>query len=468
MSGKLPAIRDLPAHMSSRRVLCSWQRRFLAVAAAVLLLLPVLDAVTGHGVPVSALVRAVVVAALAANLVRLLYLLWMSLVAWRVPSGCPVGEPPPDSELPTYTVLVPLYREDRIVPRLVEELAALDYPPDRLQILLLIEADDHRTLAAAANVGPPFEIVVIPADGPQTKPKACNVGLSRATGELCTIYDAEDRPDPDQLRRVATAFLAAGPEVVCIQAELHYWNPHTNWLTAQFTAEYALRFRLTVHGLERLRLPIPLGGTSNHFRARVLAELGGWDPYNVTEDADLGIRIARRGGVIHVLPSTTNEEANSRLGNWLRQRSRWCKGHIQTWLVHMRAPRELWRELGPLRFAVFHIELGLPLLTSLLNPFLWVLALLFLIQLGGWAEAIAAPIPVELGLVVGTSAYLVATIQLAVAARIRGCRRAAAASLTAPVYAMLVTVGTYKGLFQLIHPRRRHYWEHTEHGLVDE
>lgn len=240
-----------------------------------------------------------------------------------------------DAALPPYTVLVPLYREATVLPTLVSRLSALDYPRDRLQILLLIEADDAETLDAAVTCAtdPRFEIVVIPDSVPKTKPKACNIGLARAVGEFCVIYDAEDRPDPDQLRKAALAFRLSPQRVVCVQAELQYWNPWTNWLTRCFAAEYATNFSMTLHGMDRYRLAIPLGGTSNHFRTDALRALGGWDPYNVTEDADLGIRIARRGWDVRMMVSVTEEEANARLGNWLRQRSRWIKGYLQTWLV---------------------------------------------------------------------------------------------------------------------------------------
>lgn len=290
------------------------------------------------------------------------------------------GELPPEHELPGYTVLVPLYRESKVLHALLDRLAALDYPDDRRQILLLVEEDDEETRGALPAVLPSgFEVVLIPAGHPRTKPKACNVGLRHARGEFCVIFDAEDQPEPAQPAQGGGGLRSSPRWMVCVQAELQYWNPWTNWLTRCFAAEYAHNFGLFLHGLDRFRLPIPLGGTSNHFRTDALRDLGAWDPFNVTEDADLGIRIARRGWSVRMMESVTLEEANCRLGNWLRQRSRWIKGYCQTWLVHMRSPVRLWRELGPRGFVSFQLAVGFATLTTLLNPVFWAMTALYLV-----------------------------------------------------------------------------------------
>lgn len=379
----------------------------------------------------------------------------------------------PDELLPRYTVLVPLHREGEVLPHLVTRLASLDYPTDRLQVLLLIEEDDDETRAALDAVvgspqglGPQFEVVLVPPEGPRTKPKACNVGLRRATGELCVIYDAEDRPDLDQLRKAVLGFWQQTDRVVCIQAELQYWNPWTNWLTRCFAAEYATNFSLFLRGLDRHRLAIPLGGTSNHFRTDALLDLGGWDPYNVTEDADLGIRIARRGWDVRMMQSVTEEEANSHLGNWIRQRSRWIKGYVQTWLVHTRRPWRLWRELGTRRFVAFNLAVGFAPVTTLVNPLFWALTLAYLttgpdrIQelFPGWVLYLGAAT-----LVLG-NATMVYTLM--VGCMERGLHRAVRAMLSVPLYWGLMSIAAYKALFQLVRPSRRHYWELTVHGLV--
>jgi glycosyltransferase XagB len=372
--------------------------------------------------------------------------------------------------LPTYTLLVPLHREEKVLPELVKRLSGLDYPPERLQILLLIEEDDALTRKAAdrLTLDKQFEVVLIPPGGPKTKPKACNVGLRMATGEFCVIYDAEDRPDPDQLRKAVLAFDSYPDWVVCVQAELQYWNPWTNWMTRCFAAEYALNFSLVLRGLDRFGLPIPLGGTSNHFRTDALRTLGGWDPYNVTEDADLGIRIARRGWSVRVMNSVTEEEANSRLGNWLRQRSRWIKGYYQTWLVHMRNPVKLWRELGTKQFVSFQLTLGFFSATALINPIFWLLTCVYLVN-GPSHISVLFPGPVlYTGVATMTLGNLFMVYYMMLGCMERRLFSAVRSTLLVPLYWGLMSLAAYKALGQLLRPSKRHYWELTEHGLVED
>ncbi|MFC7571176.1 glycosyltransferase [Klenkia terrae] len=285
-----------------------------------------------------------------------------------------------DAELPRYTILVPVYKEAGIVGLLMKNLSSLDYPREKLEILLLLEEDDPETLQAALAAAPPdiVRILVVPHSLPKTKPRACNVGLSFARGDLVVIYDAEDRPDPDQLKKSVVAFAKGGTDLVCVQAALNYFNAEENLLTRMFTLEYSSWFDYTLPGLDAMRLPIPLGGTSNHFRADMLRELGGWDPFNVTEDADLGVRASARGGRVAVVNSTTYEEANMALGNWLRQRSRWIKGYMQTFLVHSRHPVRLVRAIGLRQAVGFLLTIGGTPATFLLTPVLWVLFILYL------------------------------------------------------------------------------------------
>jgi cellulose synthase/poly-beta-1,6-N-acetylglucosamine synthase-like glycosyltransferase len=373
-----------------------------------------------------------------------------------------------DTDLPRYTILVPLHREAEVLPYLLARLGELDYPVDKLQILLLVEEDDTATRGALDEVTlrEQFEVVLIPHSTPKTKPKACNVGLTRATGEFCVIYDAEDRPDPDQLRKAVLAFRLLPDRVVCVQAELHYWNPWTNWLTQCFAAEYATNFSLSLRGLDRHQLAIPLGGTSNHFRTDALRSLGGWDPFNVTEDADLGIRIARRGWDVRMMVSVTEEEANSRLGNWVRQRSRWIKGYIQTWLVHTRNPWRLWRELGTRRFVAFHLMMGFSTFTMLVNPIFWALTLTYLVTGPQYIEVLFPAAVLYLGVATMILGNVLMMYCLMLGCMERGLHRAVRIMLTVPLYWGLMSVAAYKALFQLLRPSRRHYWELTEHGLV--
>ncbi|NUT93738.1 MAG: glycosyltransferase [Saccharothrix sp.] len=380
----------------------------------------------------------------------------------------PSEEDMTDADLPPYTVLVPLYREEAVLPGLIATLGRLDYPADRVQVLLLVEQDDEATRAALDRLEPPagFEVVPVLAGGPRTKPNACNVGLARATGELCVIYDAEDRPEAAQLRKAVAAFARLPDRVVCVQAELAYWNPWSNWLTRNFAAEYALNFALVLRGLDRLRLPIPLGGTSNHFRVDALRALGGWDPHNVTEDADLGVRIARRGWEVRMVDSVTLEEANSRLGNWLRQRSRWIKGYMQTWLVHMRHPWRLLCDLGAWRFTAFQLTFGMATFTALVNPLFWAMTCAYLVVGPEPIEPLFPPAVLYAGMVTMLGGNLLVLYQFMAGCMERGLYRAVPTLLTMPLYWALMSAAAYKALAQLLRPRRRHHWELTRHGLV--
>ncbi|MGO8957334.1 MAG: glycosyltransferase family 2 protein [Streptosporangiaceae bacterium] len=373
-----------------------------------------------------------------------------------------------DEDLPVYTVLVPLYREEKVLRTLVDKLSELSYPPSRLQILLLIEEDDELTRQALRRMplAEQFEVVVIPPRYPRTKPKACNEGLRHARGEFCVIFDAEDRPEPDQLRKAVAAFRSQPEWVVCVQAELQYWNPWTNWLTRFFAAEYALNFSLVLRGLDKFGLPIPLGGTSNHFRTEAIRQLGGWDPYNVAEDADLGMRIARRGWSVRMMASVTEEEANSKVGNWIRQRSRWIKGYFQTWLVHMRSPWQLWRELGTRQFVGLQLTLGFATLSGLVNPVFWALTCLYVVAGPGPISPFFPPTVLIAGLLTMAIGNLLMIEAMMAGCMARGLHRGLRSMLLVPVYWALMSVAAYKALLQLLRPSRRHYWELTAHGLV--
>jgi cellulose synthase/poly-beta-1,6-N-acetylglucosamine synthase-like glycosyltransferase len=374
-----------------------------------------------------------------------------------------------DRSLPNYTVLVPAYGEPEVIKDLVRELRKLDYPVDRLDIKLLLEEDDIPTIRAAEEVvaGPPFEIVRVPYSEPRTKPKALNHGLRLARGQpgrgMVTIYDAEDRPEPLQLRRAVAAMRRADPSVACLQAKLAYYNADQNILTRWFTVEYAMWFSQLLPGLVAQHAPLPLGGTSNHFRRAVLEELGGWDAYNVTEDADLGIRLHRMGYRTGVLESTTYEEANSDFVNWIKQRSRWYKGYLQTWLVHMRHPIQLWRELGPAGFIGFNLFVGGTPMLSLLNPIFWGMTLVWFAVHPMWISGLFPAWLYYLSLLclaVGNFAFVYTTM---VAARITGSPRLVLASIMSPAYWVMMSIAAIKAILQLVHAPS--FWEKTFHGL---
>ncbi len=324
-----------------------------------------------------------------------------------------------NQDLPVYTVLVPMYKEPDVLPILAAALRKMDYPRSKLDIKLVLEADDFATINAAKELAldSTFEIIRVPPSLPKTKPKACNYALQFARGQYLTIYDAEDKPDSDQFKKALVTFRKMGPNTACVQARLNYFNAEENWLTRMFTLEYSLWFDMFLPALDRLRIPIPLGGTSNHFELEKLRAVGVWDPFNVTEDADLGLRFAAMGYRVGVFNSVTYEEANSQLGNWIRQRSRWIKGHLQTWLVNMRDPVDLYRRVGFRGFCSLQLFIGGGILSALAYPFL---VLPFLIWIFTRTTALAAFFPPEvrivtfLNLVAGNS-FLIYTSMLAAA-----------------------------------------------------
>lgn len=263
------------------------------------------------------------------------------LAAACTPLPLVASAPLAEWDLPSYTIIAPLYREAEVVAELVENLAALDYPRDRLQALIVLEADDEVTKAAVRAIALPVfvQVLIAPPGTPKTKPRACNHALDRARGELVVIYDAEDMPDPGQLREAAARFAASDPRLACLQAPLRIEDPGFSlFLPSQFRLEYAAHFEVLLPALSRWGLAFPLGGTSNHFKSSALREVGGWDPYNVTEDADVGFRLAAAGYRLGVIGRPTWETAPTTAEQWLPQRARWIKGHMQTLAVHARGP----------------------------------------------------------------------------------------------------------------------------------
>jgi cellulose synthase/poly-beta-1,6-N-acetylglucosamine synthase-like glycosyltransferase len=371
----------------------------------------------------------------------------------------------PAEEFAVYTVMLPLYHEAAVLPQLLNAIRGLHYPPELLDVKLLLEEGDLETARAVAGADLPdyFEVLTVPDDGPRGKARACNFGLARARGEFLVIFDAEDCPDPDQLAASVAAFRNQADDVVCLQAQLNCFNREHNLLTRWFTAEYSVWFDQLLPGLSALDAPIPLGGTSNHFVTARLREIGGWDVYNVTEDAELGVRVSMHGWKTAILGSTTYEEATGRYGNWLRQRSRWVKGYMQTYLRYMRHPVELWRQIGTTGFGVFQLFFGANTVCLLLNPVYWALVVVWFVWRPSWIESIF-PGPVFyialFGLIVGNVACLLAMVS--------GCygRRNYADvkwALLSPLYWLLMSVAAYKALVQLIY--KPWYWEKTEHGF---
>jgi cellulose synthase/poly-beta-1,6-N-acetylglucosamine synthase-like glycosyltransferase len=370
-----------------------------------------------------------------------------------------------NDDLPIYTILLPVYKEDKLIKKLIWNLQSLDYPREKLDIKLLIEEDDDKTLNAVRNLDFPaiFEVVVVPFHMPKTKPKACNYGLHFAHGKYLTIYDAEDIPDTDQLKKVVAMFAKLPSHYICIQSALNYFNRNENFLTRMFTLEYSYWFDYMLPGLDTLDIPIPLGGTSNHFKLDNLVELGAWDPFNVTEDADLGVRAYAKGYKIAIVNSTTFEEANNEPINWIRQRSRWIKGYMQTYLVHMRNPVELWRKVGWKGFLGFNFFIGATPLTFLVYPFLLAIFICYLVfdlstirtLFPDWVLFMSI-----FNLMVGNILMIYINMMAVFKRRFY---ELILFSIANPVYWLMHSIAAFKGLYQLI--VKPFYWEKTEHGL---
>lgn len=372
-----------------------------------------------------------------------------------------------DKNLPVYTILCPLYKEAHILPHFLDSIEKLDYPKNKLDVLLLLEEDDKETIKAVSKLDIPSYVktLIVPDSQPKTKPKACNFGLAHAKGEYLVIYDAEDKPEPLQLKKAIMAFQKVPSNIVCLQAKLNYFNPNQNLLTRFFTAEYSLWFDVILPGLQSIDSTIPLGGTSNHFKTKTLIELKGWDPFNVTEDCDLGVRLFKQGFKTAIIDSTTLEEANSSPKNWLRQRSRWIKGYMQTYLVHMRNPLQFLREHG-VHALIFQLVIGARISFMLINPFLWLITFSYFALYQYVGPAIEAFFPSIIfymavtSLIFGNFMYIY-NYMIGLAKREHwGLIKYV---FLVPLYWLMASVAAAIALYQLM--VKPHYWEKTEHGL---
>ncbi|MEP9383251.1 glycosyltransferase [Nocardioides cheoyonin] len=381
----------------------------------------------------------------------------------------------PDGSLPIFTILMPVFHEANIVEKLVANIGALDYPKSKLDVLLLLEESDEETIAAAKAMNPPayVRLVVVPPGQPQTKPRACNYGLAFARGDFVVIYDAEDQPHPDQLRKAVEAFdrdeiertqLGSRQQpLACVQASLAYFNADYNVLTRMFAVEYAHWFEAMLPGMDNSRIPIPLGGTSNHFHTGRLRELGAWDPWNVTEDADLGLRASVRGYRASVIDSSTGEEATAETRAWIRQRTRWIKGYIVTSAVNTRHPVRFARRVGlrgvigmvglimatPLAFLVYPVSLGFTALTYVGVQFVG-LYLPHIVELIGFTTFLF-----------GNACMI---ISAGIAATWRYNWRIGIFAIFCNVYWLLHSYAAWRALFQVL--KDPHTWEKTPHGLT--
>lgn len=371
--------------------------------------------------------------------------------------------------LPKYTIISPFYKESAILPQYINAMKILDYPKNKLQILIILEEDDVETIAASKDLKLPsnFEVRIVPQSVPKTKPKALNFGLLNVTGEYVVVYDAEDIPEKDQLKKAVLAFQKSDTRVKCIQAKLNYYNPQRNILTRLFTAEYSLWFDLILPGIQSISGPIPLGGSSNHFHRKYLEELKAWDSFNVTEDCDLGIRLAKKGYSTAIIQSTTYEEATENFNKWFWQRTRWIKGYLQTYLVHMRRPNEFFGNGKRSDLITFQFIVGGKIALMYINPIMWFLTICYFILRNQIGSQFGTFFPTPIlymglfSLFIGNFLYLYYYMV--------GCARREYWSLVnfvilVPVYWLMMSAAAYVALYKLL--TEPHYWAKTSHRLI--
>jgi cellulose synthase/poly-beta-1,6-N-acetylglucosamine synthase-like glycosyltransferase len=371
-----------------------------------------------------------------------------------------------DSQLPIYSILVPLFKEKKqTISSLINALTNLDYPKEKLDIKLVCEDIDLETIQTIKSLKPPanFQIIKVPDTYPRTKPKACNYALNFCKGEFITIYDAEDRPEASQLKKVLSVFYqnqnSGYSNLVCVQARLNFYNRNENILTKLFAIEYASLFDYILKGLKKLNIPIPLGGTSNHFRVNVLKSLYAWDPYNVTEDADVGIRLALAGMKTELVDSITLEEAPLNINSWINQRSRWIKGYFQTFFVHIKQTKRLYKNHGLASLFGFIMFVGVPGFIYLATiPVIILTTIDYLFSSSQMSLYLIQFCFLNLVLTLFSNFFISFYIIIS-----RNCFKMLDAAIIFPIYWMLHCIASYQSLYQLI--KKPHHWNKTEHGV---
>jgi len=369
-----------------------------------------------------------------------------------------------DEDLPHYTVLIPLLHEAEVIPQIIRAMTAIDYPNDKLEYIITLEEHDTETRDAILANNPPgnFRILTLPDVKPKTKPKALNVAFRAAKGEFLVIYDAEIIPDPDQLKKAYLAF-RKHPDISCLQVRLDHYNADQNLLTKLFNAEFAFYYDLFLPGLQRLGFPIPLSGHSTHFRKGVLEQIGAWDPYNVTEDCDVGIRLYRSGFQTGILNSISREEATSSLDSWIPQRTRWMKGFIQTSIVHLRHPFRFQKELGGWKnFWAFFLTVPGTIILNILNFIAWITQFVWLTTESAFIQLLFPPIILYFSVVSFISGTFVFMYMNLLAMYRRERYHIVKYILLTPVYWILLAIATLRAAVQII--SNPHSWEKTKHG----
>lgn len=373
-----------------------------------------------------------------------------------------------DKDCPLYTVLCPLYKETAVIPQFISAMNRLNYPKNKLQILLLLEEDDLESIELLEEYCLPayFQLLVVPQTLPKTKPKALNYGLKYARGKYTVVYDAEDIPQKDQIRKAVLAFNKTGQETICLQAKLSFYNLRQNILTRIFSAEYSLWFGLILTGLQKLNSLIPLGGTSNHFKTKFLKKIGCWDAFNVTEDCDLGIRLVEKGYRTVILDSITYEEANSNLSNWFHQRTRWLKGYMQTYFVHMRRTPRLFNFRKGFHILALQLVIGGKVLSMFVNQVFWLITLIYFLFRPLFSAFIESLFPQPIfymavfSLVFGNFLYM---YYYMIACSKKGDDDLVKYVFFVPFYWLGMSLAAWISLKQFIF--KPFFWKKTDHGL---
>ena len=369
-----------------------------------------------------------------------------------------------DKELPVYTILIPLYREEKVIKQIMKAMTAIDYPPNKLDIIITLEEYDHPTINAIKKVGLPshFKTLILPNVQPKTKPKALNVAFLKTKGKFLVIYDAEIIPEQDQLKKAYLAFKKF-PMIGCFQTRLDHYNAHQNAITKLFNAEFSFYYDLFLPGLQKLGYPIPLLGHSVHFRREVIDRVGAWDPYNVAEDCDVGIRIHRMGYLTGIINSTSLEEATSDFKGWIMQRTRWMKGFIQTSIVHLRHPFRFKNEVGGWKnFFAFIVTVPGSVIINILNLFYWIMLILWLTTHSVIIQKLF-PGPI---LYISFLSFATGNVLFTYFNLLGSYKRKQFAlvkySLLSPFYWILLAIATSRSAVQII--TKPHHWEKTKHG----
>lgn len=407
------------------------------------------------------------------GLIALVYFLLMAFKLWVVGKAVSADiidfsreeiEAILDTDLPIYTILIPLYREEDVIGQIRKAMMAIDYPTDKLDIIITLEEYDYPTINAINSAQLPdyFKRLILPNVQPKTKPKALNIAFLKTKGEFLVIYDAEIIPEPDQLKKAVLAFRRY-PNVACFQSRLDHYNSHQNIITKLFNAEFSFYYDLFLPGLSALGFPLSLSGHSTHFRKEVISRIGAWDPYNVAEDCDLGIRLQRMGFGVGVLNSLSQEEATSGLKSWIMQRTRWMKGFIQTSIVHLRHPLRFKNEIGGWgNFFAFLLTVPGTVLINVFNLLYWTLLLLWVTTHSSIIQTLFPSAILYLSVASFVIGNVIFTYLNLIGSYKRRRYELVKYSLLSPFYWVLLAIAGMRAFIQIV--IKPHHWEKTKHG----